>query len=362
MSHGPFRAVYLVLRLQMALPLVIALLTAYNDPANAQQTLAGAFQTQNGHYLTAVKGGGLGGPNSGPGESALYTNSTNAGLWETFTIVWVNKAQCKFALKTANNNFVTAVNGGGIGGPNSGQSPVLSDATTVGLSEHFTITLEADNAHVTVRTSDGRHFLTAVNGGGIGGSNNVPIHTDTDSMGAWEEFGLIPPDCAAPRPNGVITRGEFAVLIQQEFGLAQPTKPVVFPDVHQGDAFYSAVQASAPFMNEQILCPGCFLNRNFFPNEPVSNALSTITLVRILIARKEMALVSISSSEDILRKYPDAKSLPAPSRPYFATAIKNELIQTRDTIQPRSWRTKADVSAQIESIRKQFKIPAPAGP
>ena len=163
--------------------------------ANAQ--VAGAFRTQNGHYVTAVNGGGLGGPDSGPGEVALHTDATKAGPWEMFTIVWVNRAQCKFALKTSNNNFVTAVNGGGIGGPNSGQSPVHTDATVVGPWEHFTITPQADNVHATVRTSDGRNFLTAVNGGGLGGPNDVPIHTDANSIGPWEEFTLIPPDCGA---------------------------------------------------------------------------------------------------------------------------------------------------------------------
>jgi hypothetical protein len=36
-------------------------------------------------------------------------------------------------------------------------------------------------------------YLTAVNGGGIGGpnANPYPVHTDATKVGPWEEFGLV---------------------------------------------------------------------------------------------------------------------------------------------------------------------------
>ncbi len=195
MSRGLIRTVSLVLRPKTALPLLTALLIACAGLANAQEIMAGALRTQNGHFLTAVNGGGIGGPDSGPGQTALHTDATKIGAWEEFTLVWVNRNQCKFALNTSNNNFVTAINGGGIGGPNDRRSPVHSDATAIGEWEHFTIFRKTSNFRVTVRTSDGRHFLTAVNGGGLGGPNDVPIHTDATSIGPWEEFTLVPPRC-----------------------------------------------------------------------------------------------------------------------------------------------------------------------
>ena len=187
----PVKAVGLVLPGQMAVALLTmaALLIACARPAFAQRTLGAAIQTQNGHYLTAVNGGGLGGPNSGPGATALHTDARKIGPWERFTVVWVNKAERKFALKTVKSTYVTAVNGGGIGGPNDGRSPVHTDATTIGPWEGFEITLLPGN-HAVIRTSDGRHFLTAVNGGGFGGPNDVPIHTDATKIGAWEVFSL----------------------------------------------------------------------------------------------------------------------------------------------------------------------------
>ncbi len=43
-----------------------------------------------------------------------------------------------------------------------------------------------------IKTSDG-HFLTAVNGGGIAGPNDwrSPFHTDAAQIGPWERFSLI---------------------------------------------------------------------------------------------------------------------------------------------------------------------------
>ena len=43
---------------------------------------------------------------------------------------------------------------------------------------------------VTLQTSDG-HYLTAVGGGGIGGSTIVPIHTDATKIDVWETFTFI---------------------------------------------------------------------------------------------------------------------------------------------------------------------------
>jgi hypothetical protein len=151
-----------------------------------------AIRTQNGHLLTAVNGGGLGDPHSAPHGVALSTGATTAGPFETFTLIRVNKVGNTFALKTHDGHFLTAVNGGGIGGPDSSHSPVHADATDFEPWGSFTITLLPDNVHATIRTADGRHFLSAVNGGGVGGSNNVPFHTDATTMGPAAVFQLVP--------------------------------------------------------------------------------------------------------------------------------------------------------------------------
>ena len=162
------------------------------QPVAALQALTGAVVTQNGYLLRAVNGGGLGDPQSAPHGVALTTGATSAGPFETFTLIWVDEAKRKFALKTHDGHYVTAVKGGGIGGPDSAQSPLHTNSTDYGPWETFTITLLPDKTHATIQTPDGRHFLSAVNGGGVGGSNQAPLHTNSTQMGAGEVFQLNP--------------------------------------------------------------------------------------------------------------------------------------------------------------------------
>jgi hypothetical protein len=148
-----------------------------------------ALRTIDGHFVTIVNGGGLGGPNVGPGSVALHTDAVKAKAWETFHVVWIDAT--RFALKTIDGHFVTAVNGGGIGGPNDASSPVHTDATALGPWEKLTFVYDIRTQTASIQTPDGR-YLTAVNGGGFGGPNNVPIHTDATQIGPWERFTVVP--------------------------------------------------------------------------------------------------------------------------------------------------------------------------
>jgi hypothetical protein len=148
-----------------------------------------AIQTPSGNYLTVVNGGGLGGPDNGPEAVALHTDARAAGPWETFNVIWLNTTFTKFALQTSGGEYVTAVNGGGIGGPNDASSPVHTDAVRIAAWERLRLDF-LPNHQVTIKLP-GRRFLTAVNGGGIGGPNTAPIHTDASQHGAWETFTLV---------------------------------------------------------------------------------------------------------------------------------------------------------------------------
>jgi len=145
-----------------------------------------AIQTPTGHYLTAVNEGGLGGR-----STALRTNATQAGPWETFTLEWIDQSQRLFALRTADGHYLTAVQGGGIGGPNDVTSPVHTDARVIGPWELWTLNFLPGGSQVTLRSANG-HFLTAVNGGGVGGSND-PVATDGIEAGPWQRFRLVEP-------------------------------------------------------------------------------------------------------------------------------------------------------------------------
>jgi hypothetical protein len=146
-----------------------------------------AIKTATGNYLTMVNSGGLGGPNTGPGAVALHTDATEVGPWEVFSLEWVDADH--FALRTINGNYLTAVKGGGVGGPNNGSCPVHTDAKASGPWEKLYLNYNHKTGQATLQTADG-HYLTAVNGGGVPGSDAQPIHSDATALGPWEKFTL----------------------------------------------------------------------------------------------------------------------------------------------------------------------------
>jgi hypothetical protein len=154
--------------------------SAYSATISAAAPPAGpvvaAMQTARGNYITAVNGGGLGGPDTGPDAVALHTDATAAGPWETFTVIWLDRAYRKFALRTSGGKYVTAVQGGGIGGLSDNSSPVHTDATRIAEWERLKLTFLPSN-QVTINVPNGQ-FLTAVNGGGIRGLDTAPIGLD----------------------------------------------------------------------------------------------------------------------------------------------------------------------------------------
>ncbi|WP_342616753.1 hypothetical protein [Rhodoferax sp. GW822-FHT02A01] len=144
-----------------------------------------AIRTVNGHTLTVVNNGGLGG-----GNVAIQTDSRTVGPWEKFVLVPIDAQSRTFALRTSNGNYVTAVNGGGMGGANDASSPLHTDATWVDSWERLIFEQQADGTYAICTTAG--YYLTAVNGGGWGeGANQKPIHTDARALGPWETFSLI---------------------------------------------------------------------------------------------------------------------------------------------------------------------------
>jgi hypothetical protein len=94
-----------------------------------------AFRTRAGTYLTAVNGGGVGGPNADPYE--VHTDALNEGPWEQFTLVRMEGGKC--ALRAPDGHWVTVVGGGGYGEA-ANRMPIHTDATKRGPWETFTVT------------------------------------------------------------------------------------------------------------------------------------------------------------------------------------------------------------------------------
>ncbi len=169
--------------------------------------IKGPIQVANGNYLTAVNGGGLGGPDAGTGLVALHSDATYAHQWETFTLKLSPPGQAigpgmTFGLLTfSGENFVTAVGGGGIGGPSDGTCPFHTDSVVAGTPEQFTLNINdtANPPTVTIQTASG-NYVTAVNGGGVGdaagGDAVTPVRTSDSQLEGWQIFKAL----GAPAP------------------------------------------------------------------------------------------------------------------------------------------------------------------
>ena len=153
------------------------------------------IQTSGGYVLTAVDGGGLGGPNNT--DVALHSDAREISTWETFHLIVVVEGVW-YALQTSNRNYVTAVNGGGIGGPNNSTCPFHTDLGSSELDgrtntwETFTLVYVDEEAGTVALKTDTGNYVTAVNGGGIGGPNTTSIHTDAVAASDWEHWHLTP--------------------------------------------------------------------------------------------------------------------------------------------------------------------------
>lgn len=156
-----------------------------------------------------------------------------------------------------------------------------------------------------------------------------------------------------------LTRAEFATLLQKQYGLSAPTKTVSFPDVSRSDPSYIAIEAAASYLNPQVLCPTCYLRPEFYPEQPIYRDVLTLALIRVLLANGKAQLLSDSDSAALLSGIPDAANLPAPSRPYFATAIKAGVLQlgVGKNIQRDRLQTQQEITAVFTFIQKQYNLP-----
>jgi hypothetical protein len=135
------------------------------------------IQAFDGHYLTAVGGGGR-------TTDTIETNRTSPSTWETFTLM-PSPAGGGEAIRTSNGDFVSAISGGG-----RTSDVIETNRTQASTWETFTLvplTGVGPNFYA-IRTLTG-NYLTAVNSGGIGSAFEA-IHSNATQIGTWEEFYL----------------------------------------------------------------------------------------------------------------------------------------------------------------------------
>jgi len=132
-----------------------------------------AIQTFNGHYLTAVGGGGR-------TWDVIHTDATRIGSWEKFTLIdsGDGSPNIHYGLRTTNGHYLTAVGGGG-----RITDVIHSDATWLLAWEKFSFVSLGFGVYA-IQTIDG-HYLTAV---GAGGRITDTIHSDATAVLSWEKF------------------------------------------------------------------------------------------------------------------------------------------------------------------------------
>lgn len=140
-----------------------------SQAVNAPMTCA--IRTVDGHYLTAVGGGGR-------TTDVIHTDATRARAWEKFTLVDTGEGSSTYGIKTVKGNYLTAVGGGG-----RTTDVIHSDATRLLDWEKFTLS-SLGGGYYSIRTVSG-HYLTAVGGGG---RVDDAIHSDATKVDAWEKF------------------------------------------------------------------------------------------------------------------------------------------------------------------------------
>ncbi|GHO90146.1 hypothetical protein KSF_001940 [Reticulibacter mediterranei] len=131
------------------------------------------FQTYNGHYLTAVGGGGR-------ITDVIHTDAARFSSWEKFTLIDSRDGTSviRYGIQTFHGFYLTAVGGGG-----RITDVIHSDATQLQAWEKFSL-ISLGYGVYAIETING-HYLTAVDGGG---RITDTIHSDATQIRAWEKF------------------------------------------------------------------------------------------------------------------------------------------------------------------------------
>jgi hypothetical protein len=124
---------------------------------------AHSIKTCNNFYVCAVNGGGNG----------VVVDRTQVGIWETFTLF--HQGENQISLQTNNGHYICAEPSGG----------VVADRTEAALWETFTLIFNNDNTF-SLKDSN-NHYLSARNGGGSGSI----LTADKDQIGIWEKFTFV---------------------------------------------------------------------------------------------------------------------------------------------------------------------------
>jgi hypothetical protein len=166
-----------------SLLLIAVLLGAVVIPADMVSAKNGpmtcALQTYNGHYLSAVGGGGR-------TTDVIHTDATSIGSWEKFTLedLDLGTPVITYGVKTTNGHYLTVVGGGG-----RISDVIHSDATQARGWEQLVFE-SLGGGWYDIKTFKG-NYLTATGGGGHGTEVPETMHSDATKVDNWEKFQIV---------------------------------------------------------------------------------------------------------------------------------------------------------------------------
>jgi hypothetical protein len=125
------------------------------------------------------------------------------------------------------------------------------------------------------------------------------------------------------QPGGILTRVQFAALLQRVFHLSVPSNPIQFVDVNQGFWGYNAVEAAAPFMGE-FQTPGGLA---FEPDLPMVRIDVAASLGKIEVAEGMATLPTTAAAQAVWATYADGSLVPAGLSQYAAVAVQTGIMK-----------------------------------
>ncbi len=137
------------------------------------------------------------------------------------------------------------------------------------------------------------------------------------SMGIMQGFGH-----GIFRPGGILTRVQFAALLQRVFHLTVPSNPISFVDVTTGYWGYNAVESAAPYMGE-FQTPGGLA---FEPSLPMLRIDVAASIGKILVTEGLAQLPSASQVQTIWGGFADGSQVPAGLAQYAAVAVQSGIM------------------------------------
>jgi len=125
------------------------------------------------------------------------------------------------------------------------------------------------------------------------------------------------------RPGGVLSRVQFAALLQRVFHLSVPSAPMAFVDISQGFWGYNAVEAAGPYMGE-FQTPGGLA---FEPDLPMVRIDVAASLGKIEVAEGMTQLPTAAAAQAIWAGFADGSLVPAGLSQYAAAAVQSGVMK-----------------------------------